>query len=73
MKSGRNMVTLYIKVLPVSLTMNTVDSFVKEHLDAIGIPWVLYSGSCQNLVFASPLAMLTEESSRILCSGSYAR
>ena len=73
LKSGKNVINIYVKVLPSAITMNTVDKFVTDYLDQVNIPWVLYSQSCKQLVLPSPSAVLSEESNVLFHTGSYAR
>lgn len=72
-KSGTNIANLYVKILPLALTMNTVNGFVTEKLDKVKIPWVLYSSSCKKLVLTSSSAVLSEESNKILSTDVYTR
>lgn len=70
---NNNIVNLYVKVLPATLTMHTVHRFVTDLLDKVKIPWVPYRGSCKQILLPSSSAALSEEVEATFSSGSYAR
>ncbi|CAF3468508.1 unnamed protein product [Rotaria socialis] len=71
LRSGRNSCNLYIKTLPESITLNTVNSFVKNNLDQIKMPWALYKANCEKVVLPSATATLSEEVRQILNQDNY--
>ncbi len=70
-KSGKNSSTLFIKVLPPSLTLHAIEQFVTEFLDKVKIPWLLYKESCSKLIMSSSSAKLSEEANSILIAAPY--
>jgi hypothetical protein len=71
LRSGRNLCNLYIKTLPESITMNTVNSFVLNNLDKIKMPWALYKANCEKVVLPSASATLSVEVREIFNRDNY--
>lgn len=70
-RSGSNTANLFIKTLPNSLTLNTVDQFVLQYLDRVKIPWAIYVRSCQKIITTSSKAVFSEEVIQLLHSEPY--
>ncbi|CAF4603438.1 unnamed protein product [Rotaria magnacalcarata] len=51
LRSGRNLCNLYIKTLPESITLHTVNSFVMNNQDQIKMPWGSYKAKCEKLYY----------------------
>ncbi len=71
LRSGRNICDLYIKSLPNSITLNTVNTFIMEHLDPIKIPWTLYKTSCERVLLPSSTSVLSQEVQQIFKQNNY--
>ena len=71
LRSGPNVCDIYIKSLPESLTLNTVNTFVVEYLDPLKVPWTLYKASCGTVILSSASAVLSEEARRVLEQENY--
>lgn len=71
LRSGRNLCNLYIKILPSSITLNTVNSFVVNSLDQIKMPWALFKASCEKVILPAATATLTAEVQQILNQDHY--
>lgn len=69
--SGRNKCNLYVKVLPQSITLNTVNDFVTDRLDQIKMPWVVYMSNCRKVLLPSPSAILSNEVKQLLNQENY--
>ncbi|CAF1648905.1 unnamed protein product [Adineta ricciae] len=72
-RSGRNVSNLYIKALPESITMHTVNSFVVDTLDRVKMPWTLYKVNCEKVLLPSASALLSEEVRQLFEQDNYRR
>ncbi len=70
-RSGRNTCNIYIKRLPESLTLNTVNSFVVDVLDKIKMPWALYKASCEKVILPSASTTFSEEVQQLFNQDNY--
>lgn len=73
LRSGRNSCNLYVKTLPESITLNTVNSFVVNTLDQIKMPWTLFKASCEKVILPSTSAVLSQEVRNILNKDNYTK
>ncbi|CAF1481953.1 unnamed protein product, partial [Adineta steineri] len=73
LRSGRNICDLYIKSLPTSITLNTVNTFIKDNLDPIKMPWTLYKSSCERVFLPSPASILSQEVQNLFNETNYSR
>lgn len=73
LRSGPNVCDLFIKCLPKSITFNTVNTFVKECLDPVKIPWTLYKSNCERVLLPSSTAVLSEEVNQLFNQMNYSR
>ena len=71
LRSGRNTCNIYVKVLPESITLNTVNDFVVNRLDPVKMPWAVYKSCCRKVLLPSPSTVLSDEVQQILNKENY--
>lgn len=71
LRSGPNTCSIYIKALPESITLNTVNSFVVNFLDQIKMPWALYKPTCEKVILPSVSTVFSEEVKQIFNQENY--
>ncbi|CAF3674633.1 unnamed protein product [Rotaria sp. Silwood1] len=70
-RSGNNLTSLYVKVLPEALEVDKVEQFYSKNLWKLGMSWALYRRSCRNLILSSSSAVLSKKAKDILNCSSY--